>query len=147
MLNKFFHSRSVTGFYLPLCGAVLAFVSAILYQVHYAGTQYYSLSVFLLSLFAFLIYGIFSVFPKTEKFASLAQETLSFVSLLLFFLNTYLYLSTVFYSGINKESLASLDRIYVCVFFFDLLSIVFSNIGIYHSPEKTSDTKESISHD
>lgn len=148
MQKLFFKDRTVTGFYLPLVGALLSLVSSILYQVHYTGSNYYSLWVFLLSLFAFVSFSALLLFKKTEIFASLAQETFSFISLLVFILNTYLYLSTVFYAGVNAESIASMDKIFVCVFLFDLISIIFSNIGIYHRPSKTTETnKESVDHD
>lgn len=144
MLTQFFNKRTIRGFYLPLVGALLSLAASIIYIVAYTGTNYFNIAAFLLPLFSVIGFIGLILFPVTEKYASLCLELLSFLGFLFFIHATYLYLSTVFYDGVTLSAIQSINPCFVLTLLFELLAIIFGNIGIYVSPRKDQGKEKSL---
>lgn len=145
MFTEFFKGRSIRGFYLPIVGAILSLAASIIYITGYTGTNYFHILAFLFPLFATIAFFGLILFPITEKYASLALGILSFLGLLFFIHAAYLYLSTVFYDGISMQAISNINPAFTLTLLFELIAIIFANIGIYVAPRKADDdNKEEI---
>lgn len=144
MLTQFFNKRTIRGFYLPLVGSLLSLAASIIYLSAYTGTNYFNIAAFLLPLFSALGFIGLILFPITEKYASLCLELLSFLGFLFFLHASYLYLSTVFYDGVTLQAIKSINPCFVLTILFELIAIVFGNIGIYVSPRKGEEMEKSL---
>lgn len=124
------------GFYLGVSSILVGIIVAIIYQVHYTGTAYYSSVAVILPFIGALLFIVLSLFKQTSKFAPIISTILIFVAFLVFINASYMYLSEVFYSGISKESLQALDKTYiVCILLF-LISGIVGNVAIYKKQNK-----------
>ncbi len=144
MLTQFFKRRTVRGFYLPLFGALLSFVASLIYIFAYTGTNYFNIMAFLFPLFSVFGFIGLLLFSKTEKFASLCLCLFSFLGMLFFIHASYLYLSTVFYDGVTIQAILNINPCFVLTLLFELLTIVFGNIGVYVPPRKEQENKKAI---
>lgn len=124
------------GFYLGVSSIVIGIIVAIIYQVHYTGTAYYSSVAVILPFIAALLFIGLSLFKETSKFAPIISSILIFIAFLIFINASYMYLSEVFYSGISKETLQALDKTYVVCIVLFLISGIVGNVAIYKKQNK-----------
>lgn len=132
------------GFYLGVSSIIIGIIVAIIYQIHYQGSAYYSNVSVILPFIAALLFIILSLFKQTSKFAPIVSSVLIFVAFLVFINASYMYLSEVFYSGISKESLAALDKTYVVCILLFLISAIIGNVSIYKKQNKERMVGESV---
>lgn len=121
-----FLKEKALGFYFTVASGLLSLIIAIVYISAYNGTKYYDAAVFVLLLIAFVCFIGLSVFKVTAPFAPAIGGIFVLISLALYILATYIYLSEVFYNGIDAGSLAEVNPAYV----FCLFGLVI-NIGVF----------------
>ena len=78
------------GFYLGVSSIVIGIIVAIIYQVHYTGTAYYSSVAVILPFIAALLFIGLSLFKETSKFAPIASSVLIFIAFLVFINASYM---------------------------------------------------------
>ena len=80
--------------------ALLCIVAPFIYKAGFDNTQYFEQTAFILPIIGGIVALLLSVPVFTSRFSSLAMFLTSFTTLLAFVKASYLYLSSVFFSGI-----------------------------------------------
>lgn len=127
-------STRTIGFYIGAVSAILSVVVAIVYVAGYAGGKYMSWAVFFLPLLACAAYAGLSVSKKTAPFAAAVTAFLNLLTLCLFIRTVYMYLSEVFYGGVNVESMANLSFEFVFSLVAMLVNLILGIAAIFIPP-------------
>lgn len=132
---KDFFARKGLGFYFSVGAAVLAVIQIIVYVASFSAAENSNLivctEVWLPVLLAVLAFIGLCIFKVTEQYAAAAMFGLEFISFLTFILNGYMYLTDVFYNGVNEAAIASFNGGYAFSLIAYLLILVFSGISIF----------------
>ena len=117
--------------FILLPAAILCIVAPFVYKAGFDNTQYFEQSTFILPIIGGIVALLLSVPVFTSRYSPLAMFMVSFTALLSFVKVSYLYLSSVFFSGVPDTLGAILDQVgfnwSFCVFAYAgamLLSIV-----------------------
>lgn len=138
MIREFFQRKTV-GFYLSCAAAVLAVVTGFIYRSGFKDQAvYYSTAAVALPIVAAGTFLLLCPFRWTEKYAPLTLLILSFIGFLVYIHTVYMYLSEVFYAGINADTIALLSKEFIFSTLFYLLTIIFSNIGVWMKQSKVT---------
>lgn len=114
--------------------ALLALIVGVMYGVHYTGSVYLNATAIVLPIIAAVVFIPMAIFKVTRPYAAIPLCVITFIGFVVFVNATYLYLSEVFFGGL--DGIKNIDPVYVvCVLFF-LLATVLSNIGIYFMTAK-----------
>ena len=143
-LREYFRSRSA-GFYIGCAAAALSLVVAFVYLSGYGDGKYMSWAVFFLPLLAFAAFVGLSVSKATSPFAAAVMTFFDLLTLCLFIRTVYMYLSEVFYGGVNIESMANLSFEFVFCLVSMLLNLVLGIIALFIPPirkERFAQAKE-----
>lgn len=131
-LKKYFRERGI-GFYLTAAAALLSLIVAIVYIAGYMGSVYFYWFVFIMPVLAAVAFVAMAPFKFLGHLSALVTGIIDFIMLLLFIVYFIPYLTGIFYSGINAQSLASLDFAFIFTLFGTIAAIVLANIGMYKS--------------
>lgn len=138
-VKVYFKTRSV-GFYLTVVAVVAGIVAICAYACGFAPEfpQYFgSAEVWIVSAGVVACIGL-AIFPVTEKFAAPLLAACSFAGFLLVALHTYMYLSEVFYSGVDSETLAMLSKSYLTSAILMIVSTIFANVAAWLGQSKVA---------
>jgi hypothetical protein len=91
--------------------AILCIVAPFIYKAGFDNTQYFEQSAFLIPMISAAVAILLSFTTFTSRFSGLAMFISSFTSLLAFVKASYLYLSSVFFSGIPETLGEILEQI------------------------------------
>ena len=91
--------------------ALLCIVAPFIYKAGFDNTQYFEQTAFILPIIGGIVALLLSVPVFTSRFSSLAMFLTSFTTLLAFVKASYLYLSSVFFSGVPETLGAILEQI------------------------------------
>lgn len=133
---KDFFSKKAAGFYVSALAAILSVVAAFVYIVGYIDSVYLSWWVFILSLLAALVFVVLSLFSRTAPWSPAAMGIAGLAAFLVFIRTVYIYLSEVFYGGINMESIMTIQPVFVACLLLLLGVLILSIAGIYMKQEK-----------
>lgn len=143
-IKEFLKTRTV-GFYLVFVATVLSFVQAIVYVATYTGSSleiYYVPAAFALPFVGIALCVGMLCFARTREWAPLVLFALELGSFLLFAKGTYLYLTEVFYAGVNAEAFKMLNKGFTASVVLYLLVIILSIVALFLRMSK-SDKKSS----
>ena len=131
-IKNYFKSKG-RGYFVALGAAVLAIISVIIYSAGFGADfpQYFSAAPVWLPILGIVGFLALSVHKLTAPYAPVVMWLLTFIALLLYVDAVYMYLTEVFYSGVNDETLAMLDGSFVAGTVFYALSAVCGNVAIW----------------
>lgn len=130
------------GCFVAAGAALLSLIVAIVYGCGYADSVYYNAWVIVLPVLGAAAFIGLSLFGCTTPFAAAALFVFDFAGLLVYVNAVYMYLSEVFYGGINAQSLAALSPAFVVCTVIFLVCVVASNVAIYLKQNKRAETAE-----
>lgn len=138
IINLSFFKR--TGFYLSLASVVTLIAAALSYTYGFTGVllEYNSSNVLKIALIGIAIFFALLIFEPTSNYAPLALWISSFVSLLAYVFNIYMYFTGVFYNGVSLEAFQLIDKTVLISTVLFIVSFVAGNIAMYmrHSAEE-----------
>lgn len=129
--KKFDLGGKAAGFYVTVAAAVLALVTAIVYQVSYSANQYYSSTIFIAFLVALPAAAVL-VLLKLDNFAPAALAAATGVGTLAFVYAMYYDVSVVMV-GIDKSSF---DPAFILCAVLMLVSFLLSEVALYMKKTK-----------
>lgn len=97
--------------FILLPAAILCLIAPFVHQAGFDGTQYFTQDAFTLPLITTIIAVALSLFVFTNRYGAVAMFLGSFASLLSFVNVSYLYLSSVFFSGIAETIPGILEQV------------------------------------
>ena len=85
-----------------------------------------------------MVFFALLIFEPTSNYAPLALWISSFVSLLAYVFNIYMYFTGVFYNGVSLEAFQLIDKTVLISTVLFIVSFVAGNIAMYmrHSAEE-----------
>ncbi len=128
------------GFYFSLASVVSLIAAAISYTNGFTGTllEYYRGNVMTAAMTGIIAFVLLLILKPTADYAPLVLWIGSFVSLLAYINNIYMYFTGVFYNGLSAEAFALIDPVVFTTTILFLISFVTANIAMYmkHSAEE-----------
>lgn len=91
--------------------AILCIIAPFIYKAGFDNTQYFEQSAFLIPMISAAVAFLLSLTSFTSRYSGLAMFLASFTSLLAFVKASYLYLSSVFFSGLPETFGEILEQI------------------------------------
>ena len=128
---KNFLRKKTVGYWLSLFGAVLSLITAVVYAAAYAGSNYMSWLSFAMLLFAFAAFLLLSAFDISAPFAPAAAGIFDLVAMCLYIDGIYMYLTEVFYGGVNAASMAELDPAFVFCLLAEIVCVGLGIAGVF----------------
>lgn len=119
------------GFYVGAVSAVAAIIQGALYGAYYSQTGFYDKTAVVLSIVGGVLFLLLSLTHYSSPFAPVVLWATNFASLLLFINAIYMYLSDVFYGGVNATTIAALSTEFVVCMLLFLLSTIIANVAVY----------------
>ena len=114
--------------------AILCIIAPFIYKAGFDNTQYFEQSAFLIPMISAAVAFLLSLTSFTSRYSGLAMFLASFTSLLAFVKASYLYLSSVFFSGIADTIGGMLEQIgfhfAFCAFAF-VIAMLLSIVSIF----------------
>ena len=141
-IKEFFKTKTV-GFYLVLVAVVLALAQAIVYVTSYTGSSlelYFVPAAFALPFVGIVLCVGMLFFNRTREWAALVLFALELGSFLLFAKGTYLYLTEVFYAGVNAEAFKMLNKGFTASVVLYLVVIILSIAAMFMRMSKDGKT-------
>lgn len=132
IIKDFFKSKSY-GYYFALGAAALCLVTVILYATGFGAEfpDYYDSTPVWLPVVGVIAFLGLSVSRYTAKYAPAVMGVFVFAAMLLYADAVYMYLTEVFYSGVNDETLEMLSPKFVACTVMYVLSAVACNVAIW----------------
>ena len=138
-----FWKKKTVMFYVCLIAAILSVIVAIVYAAAYNGSRYMSWTAFALSVAGGLGFIALSIPDSTTGFAPAVMGTLDLLSLCLYIDAVYMYLSEVFYGGVNWASMQQLNPAFVFCLVVMIVDVGISIAGIFSRQIRRTQEKES----
>lgn len=133
------------GFWLSLISVITLIAAAWSYTNGFTGTllEYNSGNVMTVALTGVCAFVLLLLLKSTANYAPLVLWIGSFVSLLAYIENIYMYFTGVFYNGVSAEAFALIDSVVLVSTILFVVSFVTANIAMYmnHSGEDHTDEK------
>ena len=143
-LLTFIKTRSI-GFWLPAAAALLALVQAFVYLAGFGNdVEKMSWTAFALPLCGAAAFAGLSVSKYTASYASAVLAACAFTAFLLFIQGQIIYLSDVFYGGVNASSIATLSGEFIVCTLFLLVCTGLAVAGIFMEQCKKENGNEKI---
>lgn len=128
------------GCFVALAAVVLSVVEAIVYSVNYTNTDYYSVWAIVLPVLGAALFILLSLFRVSTPFAPAVLFAFDLAAFAVFVNAVYMYLSEVFYGGINAEAFAALAPEFVACTVMYIASTVIANVALYLNQNKAPQT-------
>ena len=121
------------GFYFSLASVITLIAAALSYVNGFTGVllEYNSSNVLNIALIGVALFFVLLVIDFTSNYAPLALWIVSFVSLLAYVNNIYMYFTGIFYNGISAEAFALIDPTVMISTVLFVISFVLGNVAIY----------------
>ena len=138
IINFAFFKR--IGFYFSVASIATLLAAVFSYTYGFTGVllEYHSSNVMTIALIGVAIFFALLIFEPTSNYAPLALWIASFVSLLAYVSNIYMYFTGVFYNGVSLEAFQLIDSSVLISTVLFIISFVTGNIAMYmrHSAEE-----------
>ena len=121
------------GFYFSLASIVCLIIAVTTYTFGFQDSllEYNKSNVMIVSIIGLILFFGLLIIKYTSEYSALLLWALSFVSMLLYIFNIYMYFTGVFYNGVTPEALKLIDPIVIVSSIFFILSVIISNIAMY----------------
>ena len=121
------------GFYFSLASVITLIAAALSYVNGFTGVllEYNSSNVLNIALIGVALFFVLLVIDFTSNYAPLALWIVSFVSLLAYVNNIYMYFTGIFYNGISAEAFALIDPTVMISTVLFVISFVLGNVAMY----------------
>lgn len=121
------------GFYFSLASVITLIAAAFSYVNGFTGVllEYNSSNVLNIALIGVALFFVLLVIDFTSNYAPLALWIVSFVSLLAYVNNIYMYFTGIFYNGISAEAFALIDPTVMISTVLFVISFVLGNVAMY----------------
>ena len=130
-----------TGFYFSLASVIALIAASLSYVNGFTDVllEYNNSNVLYISLIGVVVFALMLVFEPTSNYAPLALWIVSFVSLLVYVNNIYMYFTGIFYNGISADAFALIDSIVMVSTILFVVSFVVANISMYMNHSATEE--------
>lgn len=130
-----------TGFYFSLASVIALIAASLSYVNGFTDVllEYNNSNVLYISLIGAVVFALMLVFEPTSNYAPLALWVVSFVSLLVYVNNIYMYFTGIFYNGISADAFALIDSIVMVSTILFVVSFVVANISMYMNHSATEE--------
>ena len=121
------------GFYFSLASVITLIAAALSYVNGFTGVllEYNSSNVLNIALIGVALFFVLLVIDFTSNYAPLALWIVSFVSLLAYVNNIYMYFTGIFYNGISAEAFALIDPTVMISTVLFVISFALGNVAMY----------------
>ena len=127
------------GFYVSLASVVALIAAALSYSAGFTGVllEYYAPNVMTIALIGVAAFFALLLIDFTSNYAPVALWGATFVSLLAYVKNIYMYFTGIFYNGISAEAFALIDSAVMTSTVLFVIAFVLGNVAMYmeHSAE------------
>lgn len=134
---KFFKK---VGFYFSLVSVISLVAAALSYINGFTGNllEYNGENVMTFAVVGIVAFVLMLVFKPTANYAPLVLWIGSFVSLLAYVSNIYMYFTGIFYNGVSAEAFGLIDPVVLISTLLFVISFITANIAMYmkHSAEE-----------
>ena len=128
------------GFYISLASVVTLIAAALSYAAGFTGVllEYYASNVMTIALIGIAAFFLMLIIDITSNLAPLALWVVSFVSLLAYVSNIYMYFTGIFYNGISAEAFKLIDPAVMTSTVLFIISFIAGNVAMYfnHSADE-----------
>jgi uncharacterized membrane protein len=119
------------SFVICLIGALSGIIGGAISYLNYAATEYENLMSVLFPIIGGLVGLLLAILPQTRPLAAIAIFAGNLIGFAQFINGTYMYLTDVFYGGVNAQAFAELDKYFVISLVTLLVGLVCGNIALY----------------
>ena len=132
IIKDYFKSKSY-GYYVAIGAAVLSIITVIVYATGFGAEfpDYYNSTPVWLPVVGVIAFIGLSLSKYTAKYAPAVMGVFVFAAMLLYADAVYMYVTEVFYSGVNDETLEMLSSSFVASTVLYVLSAVACNVAIW----------------
>ena len=133
IFNFEFYKR--IGFYVSLASVATLIAAALSYTYGFTGVllEYNASNVMTIALIGVVAFFLLLVFEITSNYAPMVLWAVSFVSLLAYVSNIYMYFTGIFYNGVSVEAFALIDPTVMISTVLFVISFVVGNVAMYLS--------------
>lgn len=138
---KFFKK---TGFYFSLVSVICLVAAALSYTNGFTGNllEYNGKNVMTVAFAGIALFVLLLLFKPTTNYAPIVLWSGSFVSLLVYVSNIYMYFTGIFYNGISAEAFALIDPVVLTSTLLFAVSFIIANIAMYMKHTAEEDQKD-----
>ena len=128
------------GFYISLASVATLIAAVLSYAAGFTGVllEYYAPNVMTIALIGIAAFFLLLIIDITSNLAPIALWVVSFVSLLAYVSNIYMYFTGIFYNGISAEAFKLIDPSVMASTVLFVISFIAGNVAMYfnHSADE-----------
>ena len=131
IFNLDFYKR--VGFYISIVSVASLIAAALSYTYGFTGVllEYNASNVMTIALIGVAAFFLLLVFELTSNYAPMVLWAVSFVSLLAYVNNIYMYFTGIFYNGVSAEAFALIDPTVMISTLLFVISFIAGNVAMY----------------
>ena len=138
IFNFNFYKR--VGFYISIVSIVTLIAAALNYTWGFTGVllEYNAPNVMIIACIGVVAFFLLLVSKLTSNYAPMVLWAVSFVSLLAYVNNIYMYFTGIFYNGVSIEAFALIDPTVMISTLLFVISFIAGNVAMYfgHSAQE-----------
>ena len=129
--NFNFYKR--VGFYISIVSIVTLIAAALNYTWGFTGVllEYNAPNVMIIACIGVVAFFLLLVSKLTSNYAPMVLWAVSFVSLLAYVNNIYMYFTGIFYNGVSIEAFALIDPTVMISTLLFVISFIAGNVAMY----------------
>ena len=131
IFNFNFYKR--VGFYISIVSIVTLIAAALNYTWGFTGVllEYNAPNVMIIACIGVVAFFLLLVSELTSNYAPMVLWAVSFVSLLAYVNNIYMYFTGIFYNGVSIEAFALIDPTVMISTLLFVISFIAGNVAMY----------------